>query len=61
MKLIDNTSQLLGDDLKGTLARGSRIKIAASCFSICGYQALKSELSKVEASAYSVETDTHYI
>ncbi len=49
MKIIDNTSQLLGDDLKGTLARGSRLKIAASCFSIYAFEALKSELSKVES------------
>lgn len=49
MKIIDNTSQLLGDDLKGTIARGSRLKIVASCFSIYAYEALKSELSKVES------------
>jgi hypothetical protein len=34
MKIIDNTSLLLGDDLKATLGRGTRLKIAASCFSI---------------------------
>jgi len=49
MKIIDNTSQLLGDDLKATLTRGSRVKIAASCFSIYAFEALKSELSKVES------------
>ena len=47
MKIIDNTAQLLGDDFKATLARGSRVKIAASCFSIYAFEALKSELSKV--------------
>lgn len=49
MKIIDNTSLLLGDDLKGTVGRGSRLKIAASCFSIYAFEALKSELSKVES------------
>ena len=49
MKIIDNTSQLLGDDLKSTLGRGARVKIAASCFSIYAFEALKSELSKVES------------
>lgn len=49
MKIIDNTSQLLGDDLKNTLGRGSRLKVAASCFSIYAFEALKSELSKVES------------
>lgn len=49
MKIIDNTSQLLGDDLKATIGKGSRLKIAASCFSIYAFEALKSELSKVES------------
>lgn len=49
MKIIDNTSQLLGDDLKETMSRGSRIKIAASCFSIYAFEALKAELSKVDS------------
>ena len=49
MKIIDNTSLLLGDDLKATVGRGSRLKIAASCFSIYAFEALKSELSKAES------------
>ena len=49
MKIIDNTSLLLGDDLKATVRRGTRLKIAASCFSIYAFEALKSELSKVES------------
>ena len=49
MRIIDNTSQLLGDDLKATVGRGSRLKIAASCFSIYAFEALKAELSKVES------------
>src|SRR5690625_4982621 len=48
MKLIDNTSKLLGDDLKRTITRGSHVKIAASCFSIYAFEALKAELSKIE-------------
>ena len=49
MKIIDNTSQLLGDDLKGTVGRGARLRIAASCFSIYAFEALKAELSKVDS------------
>ena len=49
MKIIDNTSLLLGDDLKATVGRGARLKIAASCFSIYAFEALKSELSRVES------------
>ncbi|WP_316228324.1 helicase-related protein [Bradyrhizobium sp. SZCCHNR1039] len=49
MRIIDNTSQLLGDDLKSTVQRGARLKIAASCFSIYAFEALKAELAKVES------------
>lgn len=48
MDLIDNVSRLLGDDLKQTLQSGSRLKIAASCFSMYAFEALKSELERVE-------------
>ena len=49
MKIIDNINTLLGDDLKETLGPGSKLKIAASCFSMFAYEALKEELERVEA------------
>ena len=49
MKLIDNINELLGDDLKSSIQPGARLKIAASCFSIYAYEALKSELETVDA------------
>lgn len=48
MELIDNISRLLGDDLKETLKPRARLKIAASCFSMYAFEALKSELEKLE-------------
>ena len=48
MKIIDNTNSLLGNDLQSELRRGARAKIAASCFSIYAFDALKAELSNVE-------------
>ena len=48
MKVIDNISELLGDDLRGSLGTGSRLRIAASYFSIYAFEALKSELSHVD-------------
>ena len=48
MELIDNINRLLGDDLKQTLKPGARLKIAASCFSMYAFEALKAELEKVE-------------
>jgi hypothetical protein len=48
MELIDNISRLLGDDLKQTLKSGARLKIAASCFSMYAFEALKAELEKID-------------
>jgi hypothetical protein len=48
MKLIDNINHLLGDDLKHTLQTGSRLKIAASCFSMYAFEALQNELKAIE-------------
>ncbi len=48
MELIDNINCLLGDDLKKTLEKGARLKIAASCFSMYAFEALKTELEKLE-------------
>lgn len=49
MKIIDNINTLLGDDLKATIHSKAKLKIAASCFSMYAYEALKSELAKIES------------
>ena len=48
MEIIDNINRLLGDDLKQTLKPGARLKVAASCFSMYAFEALKVELAKIE-------------
>lgn len=48
MEIIDNINNLLGDDLKETIQSGDKLRIAASCFSIYAYEALKSELSNID-------------
>lgn len=48
MEIIDNINDLLGDSLKQTVGPGAKVKIAASCFSIYAYEALKEELEAVE-------------
>jgi superfamily II DNA or RNA helicase len=48
MELLDNISRLFGDDLKARLEPGARLKIAASCFSMYAYEALKEELAAIE-------------
>jgi len=49
MQLVDNINSLLGDDLKQTITKGSRLKIAASCFSIYAFEALKAQLEQIDS------------
>lgn len=49
MEIIDNINRLLGDDLKKVIQPGARLKVAASCFSIYAFEALKAELEKIES------------
>lgn len=48
MKLIDNVNIRLGDDLKESIGKGSRLSIAASSFSIYAFEALRKELEKID-------------
>lgn len=48
MQILDNVSEIVRDDLKTVLNKGSRVSIAAACFSIYAYQELKNELENVE-------------
>ena len=49
MEIIDNITTLLGDDLKKSLQPNAKLKIAASCFSIYAYEALKTELEQIDS------------
>lgn len=49
MEIIDNITTLLGDDLKKTLRPNTKLKIAASCFSIYAYEVLKAELEQIDS------------
>ena len=48
MEILDNINKLFGDDLKQALKPGAKLKIAASCFSMYAYEALKVELEQIE-------------
>jgi len=48
VQLIDNVNKRLGEDLKETIKKGSKLSIAASTFSIYAFEALKKELGKIE-------------
>ena len=58
MELIDNITRLLGDDLKATLKPKSRLKIAASCFSMYAFEALKAELEKIDELSFIFTSPT---
>lgn len=45
--IINNTSKLLGDDLKTEIKEGSRLRIAASCFSIYAYEAFGTYFKRI--------------
>ena len=45
---IDNINKILKEDLLTTIQKGSKISIAASCFSIYAYQELKKVLEEID-------------
>lgn len=48
MEIINNKDTTLAEDLRTTLTTGSRLSIAAPCFSIYAYQELRKELEQIE-------------
>jgi len=48
LRIVDNTTTLLGDDLKRELSGATKFWVAAACFSIYAFDALKAELGKLK-------------
>lgn len=48
MEIFNNTTKVVRDDLKKRIVPGSRLSIAAACFSIYAYQELKEQLESCE-------------
>ena len=48
MDFINNTTKTLRDDLSVEIKRGSKLCIAAACFSIYAFQELKEQLSQIQ-------------
>lgn len=48
MKIFDNITDIVRDDLKETLKRGSKVSIAAACFSMYAYKELKNQLEQID-------------
>jgi SNF2 family DNA or RNA helicase len=47
VRIIDNVNELLGDELKAEIGPGSKLRIAASTFSIFAFEALRKELEQI--------------
>ena len=58
MEVIDNVTRFLGDDLKRTMVPGAKVAIAASCFSIFAYEALRQELEQIDSLEFIFTTPT---
>ena len=48
MQILDNINQTVRSDLQVSIKKGSRVSIAAACFSIYAYQELKKQLDSVD-------------
>ncbi len=48
MELLNNTTKTLKDDLTKEIKKGSKISIAAACFSIYAFKELKENLSQID-------------
>ena len=47
MKIINNITEKLADDLRITVEPGSRVSVAAACFSVYAFEELRTQLERV--------------
>lgn len=48
MEILDNINRTVRDDLAATVTNGGKLSVAAACFSIYAYQALKRQLDGID-------------
>lgn len=48
MKIFNNVTDIVRDDLKQTLREGSKVSVAAACFSMYAYKELKKQLEQID-------------
>lgn len=48
MQILDNVNKTVKDDLTATISKGDKLSIAAACFSIYAYEALKKQLNYID-------------
>jgi hypothetical protein len=47
-RVFDNVTEIIRDDMATTITKGSKVSIAAACFSMYAYKELKTQLEQVE-------------
>ena len=47
-EMLDNVSKTVKDDLSSSIKKGDKLSIAAACFSIYAYKALKKQLDGID-------------
>lgn len=48
VKVFDNITEIVRDDMASTITKGSKISIAAACFSMYAYKELKTQLESID-------------
>lgn len=48
VKVFDNITNIVCDDMESTICKGSKVSIAAACFSMYAYKELKKQLEQIE-------------
>lgn len=58
MQIIDNINKTVKEDLQESIRRGSKISVAAACFSMYAYQELKKQLEQVDEFSFIFTSPT---
>ena len=48
VKIFDNVTEIVRDDMASTIGKGSKVSIAAACFSMYAYKELRKQLQQVD-------------
>ena len=48
VKIFDNVTEIVRDDMASTICKGSKVSIAAACFSMYAYKELRKQLEQVD-------------
>ena len=58
MQIIDNINKTVKEDLQESIRRGSKMSVAAACFSMYAYQELKKQLEQVDEFSFIFTSPT---